>query len=140
MQTSIARLYAHILKFFLSSLKWYRNIRAVHALESIFQPWDLKFRQEYEAIAAESKQIRQLADVALKAEVRDTRLEVVQGRKYWELVRQDMNELKLENQRLASLFQAKFGTMEDSMLCEWIALSRSCSVTATLTDIANRHV
>ena len=120
MQTSVARLYAHILNFFLSALKWYKDNCGVHALKSVFQPWDLKFRHEYDAIATEAQQIRRLADVALKAEVRDTRLEVVQGTKHWELVRQEMNELKVENQRLASLVQDKFGMMEDSILCEWI--------------------
>jgi hypothetical protein len=119
MQTSVARLYAHILKFFLSSLKWYKDSCAVHAFKSIFQPWDLKFRHEYEAIAAEAQQIRRLADVALKAEVRDTRLEVVQGTRHWELVRQEMNELRMDNQQLAALFQAKFGTIEDLMSCKW---------------------
>ena len=119
MQASVARLYAHILRFFLSSLKWYKDSRAGHAVKSIFQPWDLKFRPEYEAIAAESQQIGQLADAALKAEVRDTRLEVVQGTRHLLLVRQEMNELKVENQRLASLFEAKFGMMEDSIVCEW---------------------
>jgi len=121
MQTSVARLYAHILNFFLSSLKWYKDNRAVHALKSIFQPWDLKFRPEYEAIAAEAQQIRRLADVAMKAEVRDTRLEVVQGTRHWELVKQEMNDLKVENQRLVNLFQAKFGMLEDSMLRKWAA-------------------
>lgn len=119
MQTSVARLFAHVLNFFLSALKWYKDSRALHALKSILQPWDLKFRHDYEAIAAEAQQIVRVADVALKAEVRDTRLEVVQGTRHWELVRQEINELKVENRRLASLFQAKFGMMEDSMHCKW---------------------
>ncbi len=153
MQTSVARLYAHILNFFLSSLKWYKNNCAVHAFRSIFQPWDLKFRHEYEAIGAESQQIGRLADVALKAEVRDTRMEVVQGTRHWELVRQEMNELRVDNQRLTRVFQARFGAMENSILGEWIlnllgaqkrashALSKLNSMmTATLTGMANRHV
>lgn len=88
----------------------------MHAVKAIFQPWDLKFQPEYEAIATESQQIGQLADMALKAEVRDTRLEVLQGTKHWEQVVQQMDELKGENQRLAHLLQAKFGMMESSML------------------------
>lgn len=118
MQYSVARLYAHILSFFLSSLKWYKDNRALHAVKSIFQPWDLKFRPEYEAIATESQQIRQLADVALKAEVRDTRLEVVQATKHWERVVRQMDEFRRDNQRLTDLFQTKFGMMESSMLCK----------------------
>ena len=118
MQTSVARLYAHILNFLLSSLKWYNDNRTAHAFKSIFQPWDLKFKQDYEAIAAEAQQVGRLADVALKAEVRDTRLEVVQGTRHWELVRQEINQLKVENERLASLLHAKFGRMEDSIHCE----------------------
>lgn len=108
MQTAVARLYAYILNFFISSLKWYKDSRSVHALKAIFQPWDLKFRLEYEAIAAEAQQIRRLADVALKAEVRDTRLEVAEGTRHWELVRQEIEQLRAENQRMTK-------TMEDSM-------------------------
>ena len=118
MQYSVARLYAHILNYFLSALKWYKDNRALHAVKSIFQPWDLKLRPEYEAIVSESQQIRQLTDVALKAEVRDTRLEVAQGTKHWVRVVQQMEELRTENQRLAHLFQTKFGMMESSMLCK----------------------
>jgi hypothetical protein len=124
MQLSVARLYTHILNFFLSSLKWYEDNRAVHAIKAIFQPWELRFKNEFEAIAAESQQIRQLADVAMKAEVRDTRLEVVQGNvqgsRHWELVREEMRELRGENARLASLLQSKFGSIESSMVCEYI--------------------
>lgn len=122
MQTAVARLYAHILNFFISSLKWYKDNRAVHALKAIFQPWDLKFQREYEAIAAEAQQIRRLADVALKAEVRDTRLEVAQGTRHWELARQEIRELRAENQRMTNLFRVRFGTMEDSVNCECILL------------------
>ena len=122
MQISLARLYTHILDFFVSALEWYNDSRAAHALKSIFQPWDLKFRAKYEAIAAEAKQIQRLADVALKAELRDTRLEVMQGTRHWQSVRQELSELKLENQQLASLFQARFGVMEDSIVRKWLRI------------------
>ena len=118
MQHSVARLYAHILNFFISSLKWYKDSRKMHAVKSIFQPWDLKFRPGYEAIATESQHIRQLGNVALKAEVRDTRLRLVEATKHWEQMVQQMNELREENKRLALLFQDKFGAMESSMLCK----------------------
>ena len=118
MQTSVARLYAHVLNFFLSSLKWYKDNAAVHAIKSIFQPWDLKFRHEYDAIAAESKQIRRLADVAMKAEVRDTRLEVVQSSKQWDSMRQAVNDLKDENKQLTELLNSRFADMKSSMFCE----------------------
>ncbi|KAL8741988.1 MAG: hypothetical protein Q9190_005469 [Brigantiaea leucoxantha] len=126
MQYSVARLYAHILNYFLSALKWYNDNRALHAVKSIFQPWDLKLRPEYEAIVSESQQIRQLTDVAMKAEVRDTRLEVAQGTKHWERVMQQMEELRTENQRLARLFQTKFGMMESSMLCMYKEIRLDC--------------
>ena len=119
MQTSLARLYAHILVLFISALEWYKDNRLVHAFKSIFQPWDVKFRTQYDALAGEAQQIRRLADVALKVEVRDTRLEVMQGTKNWELVRKEMSELKIENQRLAALFQTKFKAIEVSMTREY---------------------
>ncbi|KAL8661382.1 MAG: hypothetical protein Q9202_005624 [Teloschistes flavicans] len=61
MQTAVARLYACILKFFLSALQWYRDSRAAHAFKSIFQPWDIRFRGEYEAVAATAQQVGRLA-------------------------------------------------------------------------------
>ena len=84
-------------------------------MKSIFQPWDLRFRTEYEAIAAESQQVRELADATLKAE--DTRLEVMQGTKHWEQVVRQISDLRAENQGLADLFSAKLGMMESSMFC-----------------------
>ncbi|KAI4162118.1 MAG: hypothetical protein LQ342_004288 [Letrouitia transgressa] len=135
MQYSVARLYAHILSFFLSSLKWYKDNRALHAVKSIFQPWDLKFRPEYEAIATESQQIRQLADVALKAEVRDTRLEVVQATKHWERVVRQMDEFRRDNQRLTDLFQTKFGMMESSMLSAQLTCGRRDQTKLQLPDV-----
>lgn len=90
----------------------------MHAVKSIFQPWDLNFQPKFEAIATESQQITNLANVAVKAEVRDTRLEVVQSKKNWEWVVRQMDELKGENQRLVDLLQAKFGMMESSLLGE----------------------
>lgn len=118
MQASVARLYAHILNFSVEALKWYRDKRITHAFKSIFQPWNLKFRQDYEAIESEALQIRRLASVAMKAEVRDTRLGVVQGTKELELVKQEVSELKAENQRLHGLLFSRLEKMESSMLCE----------------------
>ncbi|KAL8961828.1 MAG: hypothetical protein Q9193_001671 [Seirophora villosa] len=68
MQNAVARLYACILRFFLSALQWYNDSRAAHALKSIFQPWDIRFRSEHEAVAAAAQQVERLADAALKAE------------------------------------------------------------------------
>lgn len=118
MQISVARLYAHILSFFVSALTWYKDNRAMHALKSIFQPWDLKFREQYEAIASEAKQVRRLADVALRAELRDTRLDVNKGTNQMELVRKEVCKLRAQNQELQDLFVARFGVMETSMMSE----------------------
>ncbi|KAL9579550.1 MAG: hypothetical protein Q9212_005050 [Teloschistes hypoglaucus] len=93
MQTAVARLYACILKFFLSALQWYRDSRAAHAFKAIFQPWDIRFRGEYEAVAATAQQVGRLADVALKAEVRDIMSEVLRGREDLESVKREMSEL-----------------------------------------------
>jgi len=124
MQTSVARLFAHILNFFVNSLKWYKDSRAVHALKSLLQPWDLKFRQDYEAIASEAQHIRRLADVAMRAEVRSTRLEVEQGTRHLELVKQEINKLRIENQKLQDFFKSRFDNMEISMLGKCSAFGR----------------
>ncbi|KAI4234230.1 MAG: hypothetical protein LQ349_003915 [Xanthoria aureola] len=116
MQTAVARLYACILRFFLSALQWYSDSRATHALKSIFQPWDIKFKGEREAVAAAAQQVERLADVALKAEVRDTRLEVVRGRADWEIIRREMSELRDENRRWHELWNENFQGLQGSIL------------------------
>lgn len=118
MQMAVARLYACILRFFLSALQWYSDSRATHALKSIFQPWDIRFKSEHEAVAAAAQQVERLADVALKAEVRDTRLEVVRGRADWEIIRREMSELRDENRRLHELWKGNFQGLEGSILGE----------------------
>lgn len=136
MQTSVARLYAQIMVFFVSALKWYKDNRLMHTVKSLIQPWDLKFRHQYEAIEAEARQIRRLADVAHKAEVRDTRLEVIEGTKHWEVIKKEMGDLKVENQRLAKLFEAKFGAMQDSMTCTLVYVNKD----RMSTNLVNRYV
>ena len=122
MQLSVARLYAHIPRIFLCSLKWYKSSRAVHAFKSVLQPWDLKFRQEFEAIASEAQQIRRLTDVAMKVEIRDTREEVVQGTKHMGMIRQELQVLRQENQKLQTLFQVRFDSVEGAMTCKSLAI------------------
>ncbi|KAI4188537.1 MAG: hypothetical protein LQ348_003912 [Seirophora lacunosa] len=116
MQNAVARLYACILRFFLSALQWYNDSRAAHALKSIFQPWDIRFRSEHEAVAAAAQQVERLANAALKAEVRVTRLEVVRGREDWEVMRREMGELRDDNRRLQELWKGSFQGLEGSIL------------------------
>lgn len=118
MQNAVARLYACILRFFLSALQWYNDSRAAHALKSIFQPWDIRFRSEHEAVAAAAQQVERLANAALKAEVRVTRLEVVRGREDWEVMRREMGELRDDNRRLQELWKGSFQGLEGSILGE----------------------
>ncbi|KAL8638873.1 MAG: hypothetical protein Q9228_004011, partial [Teloschistes exilis] len=81
---------------------WYRDSRPAHAFKSIFQPWDIRFRGEYEAVAATAQQVGRLADVALKAEVRDIMSEVMRGRVDLKSVSRKISELQKENQRMES--------------------------------------
>lgn len=118
MQAAVARLYATIMRFFLSALQWYNDSRTTHAIKSIFQPWDIRFKGEHEAIAATAQRVERLADVALKAEVRDTRLEVVKGRGDWEVVRREMIELREENRRWHELWKESIQGMEGSVFGE----------------------
>lgn len=118
MQAAVARLYASIMRFFLSALQWYNDSRATHAIKSIFQPWDIRFKGEHEAIAAAAQQVERLADVALKAEMRDTRLEVVKSREDWEVVRREMSELKEENRRWHQLWKDSIQEMQGSIFGE----------------------
>lgn len=138
MQESVARLYAYILQFFLDALTWYRNRRAVHAIKAIFQPWDLSFRKHFEAIAAESLQIGRLADTAAKAELRDTRLQVMQGARHCEDAKLEIQRLRQDNERLASIFEARIGYVDNFMHSKYWApcfmyCPRSCPFCSLLS-------
>ena len=121
MQIAVARLYALVLSFFISALKWYHSSRAMHALKSILQPWELTFQHMCDAIGEAAENVRQLADAALKAEVRDTRVGMDEGRKEWEGLRREMGALRQENEMLTQIVRAGFSRVEESMSSKSIA-------------------
>ena len=124
MQAAVAQLYVHVLTFLQAALKWYRDSRLVHAVKSVFQPWDLTFRDQYEAIAAASKRIRQMTDVASKAELRDTHLEVLQGKQYWTDAKTEVALLRLENQHLMDMLKTQFNDFNDKLQCKLSSIAR----------------
>lgn len=90
----------------------------MHAIKSIVQPWALGFCETYENIAAEAEQVKRLADVATKVELRHTREEVVQGNKILELMQGEIAALRKENQQLQAIMVMKIVDMQESITRE----------------------
>lgn len=76
MQDAVARLYAHIMKFFQKAIRWYRKGRLSHAIGSIFSPWELSWKESLKEIDLQSREIDKLSGSASNAEQRDIHLEV----------------------------------------------------------------
>ncbi|KAL8770710.1 MAG: hypothetical protein Q9194_005097 [Teloschistes cf. exilis] len=103
---------------------WYRDSRPAHAFKSIFQPWDIRFRGEYEAVATTAQQVGRLADVALKAEVRDIMSEVMRGRVDLKSVSRKISELQKENQRMERLILCSYQEIRLDLTSQRVDLSR----------------
>jgi len=76
MKDAIGRLYAHILLFFQSALKWYRAHPFQRAVRSIIKPYDLEYKETVEQIELCAQNVNEIASAANRAEIRDMHLTI----------------------------------------------------------------
>lgn len=103
MQDVLARLYANIIQFMSQAIDWYRQGKLKHSVSSIFRPWALSFEGTVESIKEDSIRLDKLADIAAKAELRDTHVEVV--------------EMRQENRKLADFITTRMSQIESAVMC-----------------------
>lgn len=118
MQEAVARLYAHILKFFQQALKWYKAGKLSHSLNSVIRPWSVSFQDNVDAIIAEATKLRELTDMASKAELRDTHLEVLETRTELGKAREEIVALTGERRGLEKMLELRFEGIEKLLGCE----------------------
>jgi len=134
MQEAVAQLYAHIIKFVRSTILFYKQGKAMHTIKSIFQPWALSFQDHYESILTLSNRVKDLAGLAAKAELRDTHLEVIEGRKNWDHTNTEVVMLRSEIQSLRALLERKLSAQEQAITSKSSNRANStCEPTTMLT-------
>jgi hypothetical protein len=70
MMEVVARLYAKIMQFLVKAVKWYKEKPIKHAIGAVLKPWALSYKDIKEEIWELSRQVDNLASVAVKAEIR----------------------------------------------------------------------
>jgi hypothetical protein len=74
MQNAVAQLYASIIGFIESAIKWYKKGAFSKGISAIVNPYDLAFKDLVDDITAHSRRVDELANDAQKAEIRDLHL------------------------------------------------------------------
>ncbi|MCJ1394412.1 hypothetical protein MMC18_007290 [Xylographa bjoerkii] len=116
MQATLARLYAHILRFMQQALLWYRQSKLMHSVSAIVRPWAITYKEQLEAVTEASVRLDKLSDMASKAELRDTRLEVIGARKDWLDAKSELKVLQEDNRRLADMIQNGIGRLDQTIM------------------------
>ena len=136
MQQAVAWVYASIMKFLHLAVCFYKEGRLEHSIKAIFQPWALRFQDVYDELADRSVRVKELADSAAKAELRDIHLDILDGRKVLNEVNARVDTLYSAQKTLRALF-------EEKMSDQTHLLSSKCSPShghqTTLFEAQFRH-
>ncbi|KAI1333971.1 hypothetical protein F5Y15DRAFT_403337 [Xylariaceae sp. FL0016] len=128
MQSGLADVYAKIIEFVLETVKWYNKTKLQHAIAAVVNPYKLRFKAIVDEIAERSIRIDELANTAVKAELRDVHLKVstlyeenvflrndfLRMREDFHFMRQTMMESRMLQSEM--LFHQQG---QDSLLLEW---------------------
>lgn len=105
--STVAKIYALIVRFLLESAKFYKASRLQHSFDSVFRPWKLRFQETYDDIAAQAAQLRQLSNLAAKAELRDIHLELIEYRRVCENMSSQITGMNSAQVSLEALVERK---------------------------------
>jgi hypothetical protein len=107
MKETVAKLYAHIIKFTVHAIRWYKQGKLAHAWASVSKPWALSFKAHFENIAEKAEKIEVLARSASRAELRDAHVEIRETRNELKKAREQLQKfeenMKLETRQLIQL-------------------------------------
>jgi hypothetical protein len=76
MKIALSELYAKIIQFIQSAIKYYKSGRLAKSIAAVTKPFVLSFKPILEDITEASRRVDELANSALKAEIRDLHLQV----------------------------------------------------------------
>ncbi|CAI6238245.1 unnamed protein product [Periconia digitata] len=76
MKTALSELYAHIIHFVQLAVKYYKSGRVAKSLAAVTKPFSIKYNPVLDDIRDASRRIYELANSAMKAELRDLHIQV----------------------------------------------------------------
>ena len=76
----VAQIYASILRFVRSATEWYSKNRVQRSLSAIIKPFEISFKDIVDDIGACSRRVDEHANAAMKAELRDLHIDMMQMR------------------------------------------------------------
>lgn len=71
MKEAVCQVNAKILEFFIKAVQWARQGKLKHSFSSIAKPFKISYKPVIAEIAEGSRRVDELANAALKAEMRD---------------------------------------------------------------------
>jgi hypothetical protein len=77
----LVSIYAHVIKFSIRAVDWYKMGKIEHILNAIFRPYALRFKDLMEDIAISARQLDQLALSSAMAEQRDMYVTQIESHK-----------------------------------------------------------
>ncbi|ORX99892.1 hypothetical protein BCR34DRAFT_606474 [Clohesyomyces aquaticus] len=93
MMEAVAQLYAKVMEFMLETIKWYRQGKIGHAWAAISRPWSIGLKEHAVVIGEQARRVDKIASLAMKAEVRDTRIQVLEMQELLKSSQQQIYEL-----------------------------------------------
>ncbi|KAF9764610.1 hypothetical protein IL306_002779 [Fusarium sp. DS 682] len=76
MQEAVSMVYAKIIEFSITAIKWYKKNKFMHAMSSIVKPFSLGFKDIIDEVSDRSRRVDEIANAATKAEIRDLHVNI----------------------------------------------------------------
>ncbi|KAF5966874.1 Nacht domain-containing protein [Fusarium bulbicola] len=76
MQEAVSMVYAKIIEFSITAIRWYKKNSFRRVISSIISPFSISFKDIIDEISERSRTVDQLADAANKAETRDVHTDI----------------------------------------------------------------
>ena len=73
-----------------------------------------------ESIKDDSIRLDRLSDIAAKAELRDTHVEILELRKNWVDTNSELGMMRQENQRLGDFIKTGMSRLDSALMCEYL--------------------
>lgn len=111
MTVAVARLYSKIMEFMLHAIRWYRQGKVSHTWAAVTKPWSHSFKDHVDAIGNEARRVDDLSSLAMKAEMRETRIQILETREQLLFSQQQIRNL-------SEFVKGEFKQLLDVALCE----------------------
>jgi hypothetical protein len=76
MQEAVSMVYAKIIEFSITAIKWYKKNKFMRVVSSVVKPFSLGFKNIIDEVSDRSRRVDEEANAATKAEIRDLHVNI----------------------------------------------------------------